>query len=190
MRFFPSFQALKQFLSQLHYQKHGLTCPRCHCTHFVAHDWVRKALHFQKSIIVGKRLFCSNRGPHAGCGATLRLYATQRIPGLFYSAQHVSKFITALIQGLSIAQAYRVATQTNQARHAYRWMQKLSAQSVAFRICLQKNYRINSTHTCVHNKPFSTPHRHALMSTLHSLWHYFGQSISEHFQLKQQIPFI
>ena len=118
------------FCFQLNIQPE-LRCPHCHKhDQFTLHDFIYKGV---KKTEVGKRLLCSNRNGHSGCGRTIRLYISQRVPQLVYSSIELTAFLLALINGLSITQAYQDATGTFEPRNAYRWLDKLKSRLSAFR---------------------------------------------------------
>ncbi len=125
--FFPDFKSLMQFCLQINIQ--SVKCPYCHqSAHFILHDFI-----YKNKIVVGKRLFCSNRNNHAGCGRTIRLYISHRIPQLIYSSVEVTAFLLVLINGQSITQAYQDATGCADPRNAYRWLDKLQFKLSEFR---------------------------------------------------------
>ena len=125
--FFHDLKSLTQFCWQINIK--SVKCPYCHkSTQFTLHDFI-----YSNSVIVGKRLFCSNRYSHSGCGKTIRLYISHRVPQLVYTAVEVTAFLLALINGLSITQAYQDATGTFEPRNAYRWLDKLKSRLSAFR---------------------------------------------------------
>ena len=127
--FFPDLESLLLFCLQLNIQSE-LKCPYCHkSSQFTLHDFIYKNL----VVIVGKRLLCSNRNGRSGCGKTVRLYISQRVPQLIYSSAEVTAFLLALFNGLSITQAYQDATGCADPRNAYRWLDKLKFRLSDFR---------------------------------------------------------
>ncbi len=126
--FFSDVNSLVQFLWQINVQP--LQCPHClQLNQFTLHDFIYK--HVDE--IVGKRLFCSNRSHHSGCGKTVRLYIASSVPQLVYSSVQVTAFLLRLIKGQSIIQAYQDATGCYDPRNAYRWLDKLKFQLSLFR---------------------------------------------------------
>jgi hypothetical protein len=82
---------------------------------------------------VGKRVFCSNRYQHSGCGRTIQLYLAVTVRYLHHAGSAVAAFVLALIAGTTIERAYRLAIGATTPRHAYRWLQRLGAQTSAYR---------------------------------------------------------
>lgn len=105
---------------------------------------------------VGKRLFCANRFGRGGCGATLRLYLTTRIPGLHVGAAALQTFLTHLEAGSAVESAYVNAVDDDcnadavaplepensallphrSPRNAWRWLKKLDRNLPRFRALL------------------------------------------------------
>ncbi len=106
---------------------------------------------------VGKRLFCADRFGRGGCGATLRLYLTTRIPGLHVGATAMQAFLTHLEAGSAVELAYVDAVDDCKAdavvplepqtsallshrspRNAWRWLKKLDRNLPRFRALLSR----------------------------------------------------
>ena len=69
--YYPSLQAIEQQTMQLDSEQ----CAHCKQTHqLVSHGFIRKKRAGAEPEAVGKRVFCSNRNHHAGCGRTMQLY--------------------------------------------------------------------------------------------------------------------
>jgi hypothetical protein len=131
--FFESMESLNQFTMELDRHQDSLVCKQCSKSdQFISHGYVYRQLTQKTRITVGKRLFCSNRHGRSGCGSTLRLYLAFIIPVLRYDATHLMAFLNALINGMSIQKAYQAATQTDEPRNAYRWLDKLHDQLINY----------------------------------------------------------
>lgn len=124
-RFFDDALDLDRFSYSLKDHPHAPTCQHCgESQQWVSHGYVYKKQPQAKKIIVGKRLICSKRYGHLGCGRTFRLYLKVRIPQLVYDATSLMMFWITLLSNMSISDAYQQATQTEEPRHAYRWIKK------------------------------------------------------------------
>lgn len=122
--FYPSIEDIEQITAQL--QK--IPCPHCHCElHLLSHGYIYKSLPGQAPVVVGKRVFCSNRRCHQGCGRTCPLYLACCLRFMHYRAAVVARFIALLICGAGVEAAYLSATGALDARQAWRWMDKLVA---------------------------------------------------------------
>lgn len=136
-RFFLDFHSLDQFTFSLRALGDQVSCPHCHqSSQLISHGRVYKQRSMTRRVIVGKRVFCSNRHQHQGCGRTVQLYVAQAIPGLRYSTSEVYAFISKLLEGASLEEAYLKATQQTDPRHAWRWLKRLEHNLSAFRCCL------------------------------------------------------
>ena len=123
---------IRQYLDRLPFE----SCPHCDLSGCLKpHDVVYK-LKDGDLITVGKRVFCSNRYQHSGCGRTFRLYLSDVIPRLHYTGVQLMLFILLLLQQKSIAKAYFEATGQDRSRNGYRWLNRLQQQCSAFRCCL------------------------------------------------------
>lgn len=132
--FFPSHQALDIFTLQLDLHRDDIACGHCGQSQFlISHGHVYQQLHGGKSEPVAKRVLCSNRYSRLGCGHSFRLYVAGRIPHLHYRPCVVACFFCALLAGLTVAAAWRNATGSLCARHAYRWLNRLNRQQAVFR---------------------------------------------------------
>lgn len=83
-----------------------------------------------ESRIIGKRIVCSNRYGHKGCGRTRQLYLKDVIPRLHYRLFVFITFIEALLAGDLVDKAYlkAIGSLEKNPRHAWRWLQKLMRQ--------------------------------------------------------------
>ena len=177
-QFFHSMTEIRQHLNSLPYA----ACPYCQkqgC--LVPHDNVYR-YHDRSLVPVGKRIFCSNRYTHSGCGRTYRLYLAQVVPGLHYAATHVMLFITLLLAGKTIAHAYFAATQQPNPRHAYRWLNRLQRQCCTFR-CQLKTPHLASPMV------YRSRRFQVVLGTLSCLIAQLGNSFCLHFQVLSQRAF-
>ena len=134
-RFFDTLDSLCRHTANLDALQ--LLCTGCQrAGQFVSHGFIYRHLSSQKIIVVGKRILCSPRGDRSGCGRTIRLYLTVRLPRLHYDSTALTLFICALLAGDSIAQAYQQATSQIDTRHAYRWLRQLQRQLPLYRYSL------------------------------------------------------
>ena len=128
--YYPSFQAIDQQTMQLDHAQ----CRHCRQTHqLVSHGFVYKKQAGADPQAVGKRVFCSNRQRHTGCGRTMRLYLDATVRWLRYTGAHVVAFMLALMAGRTVQQAYEQTTGRDDPRHAYRWLHRLGAQLSGYR---------------------------------------------------------
>lgn len=136
-RFFPDFESLNRFTLSLDCQADTLQCPHCSSREqLVSHGVIYKQLSMDKREAVGKRVFCSNRYQHAGCGRTVQLYLANVLPRRRYGAVHLLVFLSTLLVNLTVENAYRQATGQQEARHAWRWLTKLERHLTDFRCFL------------------------------------------------------
>ncbi len=99
----------------------------------VSHGVVYKQRSIEHQEPVGKRLLCSNRRGRNGCGRTVQLALSTRIPALHYGTVQLYAFLCAMLIGLSIPKAYLKATGQAQPRQAWRWLNKLTAHLPDYR---------------------------------------------------------
>lgn len=126
--FFDCLDSLHRLTLNLAAYPDRFSCRRCEqAAHLVSHGFVYKKQIGGAPAPVGKRLLCANRHGRRGCGATLRLYLTERVPRLHYSALALQAFFVALLAGVVVTTAYAGATGTQSPRHAWRWLGKLHA---------------------------------------------------------------
>lgn len=170
--FFDDIDSLQRFTQQLNGPLVPLTCPHCQRSgHFISHGFIYKKSHQSEPIIVGKRILCSNRYGHKGCGRTQQLYLKQRIPKLCYGAHDVWLFLLSLIAGMTIAQAYTKATQAFDSRNAYRWLAACFQNLTTYRThLLRRQGRDNSiTLTASIDRPRKTFRLSLVVTTLKAL---------------------
>ena len=182
-RFFHSLSSLRQYLSEFRLQRPLTQCPHCQRSeHLIVHDTVHKKACGGRSLIVGRRLFCSNRGQRKGCGRTLRLSLANRIPSLFYSTQAVCLFLLALMESLSIHKAYEKATGQAQTRNAFRWLHRLEQHAA--------DYRSRGQPTSGSPFQHSNNRRTHLIQSLTSFLTTPSKDICQRYQLRFQIQFM
>lgn len=127
--YYPSLQAIEQQSRQLC----DTACHHCGKTcNLLSHGYIRKKQHGGDPLPVGKRVFCSNRRSHDGCGRTIRLFLDNAIGRLHATADQVSAFVLALVAGMAVAPAYLLATGAP-TRNAWRWLIKMQAQLPTWR---------------------------------------------------------
>jgi len=135
IRFFPNISAIQKFTSELNLHKDSLKCK--HCTQsdqWVSHGFIYKYISNTQPEKVGKRIFCSNRCQHRGCGRTFQLYLSTEIPSFrLAAASRLFVFISALITLLSVKEAYRKVAGQEYPRNAWRWINRLMRRLSNFR---------------------------------------------------------
>lgn len=173
-----SLQAIQQQTMQLCHEQ----CKHCKQSHqLISHGFVyKKQAVSRPQQAVGKRVFCSNRDGHTGCGRTIRLYLDVTVRYLHYTGSCVVAFILLLIGGMSVQRAYLQATGTEDPRNAYRWLKKLWTQLSHYRSLLHPPLLPQSV------VPRRSPRTGLLASTFTALLQQFGQPLCARYQLKQQ----
>ena len=151
--FFSSLDDLQSLTLNLQAHPDRFVCHNCQRSeHFVSHGFSYAKARAAERLTVGKRLFCADRFGHGGCGATLRLYLTTRIPGLHVGAAAMQTFLTHLEAGSAVESAYLGAVVDGKAaavaplepnasallphrspRNAWRWLKKLDRNLPRFR---------------------------------------------------------
>lgn len=185
-RFFPDFDSLNRFTLNLNYHFDKLACRHClKHDQFVSHGIVYKQRSIEVREKVGKRLFCSNRYGHKGCGRTFQLYVANQFPYLRYYATHLLAFITSLLMQTSVTTAYKNATGQPNSRHAWRWLNRLELKLSEFRTKLK--VRLEYLSTRFHSR---VRRLQVLLPTLNQLCSVFQANACTNYQMKQQIAFI
>lgn len=139
IKFFNTLQSMHQFTRSLDLHSDQLQCQHCFKNdQFVSHGFIYKKQHQSNKQAVGKRIFCSNRLSHTGCGSTWQLYLSHEIPALHYSTLAIFAFVCSLMASLSIQSAYKQATGTDDPRNAYRWLCRLQKKLMDYRCLLKK----------------------------------------------------
>jgi hypothetical protein len=185
-RFFPDFDSLDRFTLSLRCLDDKLRCPHCAKSHhLVSHGVVYKQRSMTEREAVGKRVLCSNRYQHKGCGRTLRLYVATVVPTLRYAVATVFAFVSALLLNASVCAAYHAATGQSEARHAWRWLHALHQRLSDFRTFVH-------THGAPLRSAFDTRCRRLqlLLPTLHALCSLHATAPCAHFQLVNQQPLL
>lgn len=173
-----SLHAIQQQTMQLCHEQ----CNHCKQSHqLISHGFVYKKQAVSKpEQAVGKRVFCSNRDGHTGCGRTIRLYLGTAVRYLHYSGDCVVAFILLLMGGMSVQRAYQQATGAEDQRNAYRWLNKLWSQLSMYRSLLHQPLSQQSVVTS------RSPRSGLLASTFTALLQQFGQPLCARYQLKLQ----
>ncbi|MBI1889498.1 MAG: hypothetical protein HYS18_02500 [Burkholderiales bacterium] len=183
--YYSSLQAIEQQTMQLDDEP----CRHCRQSHhLISHGFIRKKRSGAEPEAVGKRVYCSNRNRHTGCGRTVQLYIDSTIRYLRHAGECVVAFALSLIKGLTIQYAYHAATGTDAdtPRNAYRWLHRLSAQLSVWRSLAHKPpLQDAGANAAAHAGP-----RQLLTSTFAALLQHFGQPLCAHYQRHTQRPFL
>lgn len=138
-KYYNHYDSIDRLTLSLGYHETELECVHClRGDQFVSHGIIYKQRSSTAREKVGKRIFCSNRYNHSGCGRTFQLYVSGEIPSLHYNAVHVFAFILSLLANMSIEAAYSNAIKQENVtpRNAWRWRDKLVAKLTEYRIFL------------------------------------------------------
>jgi len=177
-----------QNITSLHQASLQLENEACrHCgqvSHLLSHGFVYKKQCRGDPLQVGKRIYCSNRGAKSGCGRTWRLYLCEQTPRLHYQCIHFALFVLCLLAGFSIEAAYQRASNTQQSRNGYRWINKLHGQLAVFRRHL--NFREETTALFAHRSDRLV----VLLGTCQALFSKFSPLPWHSYQLQLQKPFL
>lgn len=185
-RFFPDFESLDRFTRSLDCLDETLRCPHClKRNQMVSHGVIYKQRSIQEREAIGKRVFCSNRYQHSGCGRTLQLTVASVLPRLRYGAAHLFVFVSALLMNMSVVAAYQAATGQSTSRHAWRWLNKLARQLTDYR-CLV-GARAGCGTTAFHHR---CRRLRLLLPTLKQLFSRLPACPCSHYQLARQSAFI
>lgn len=181
-RFFPDFESLDRFTFSLGCFAEQLPCPHCaKCHQLVSHGVIYKQRSMNKREPVGKRVFCSNRYQHQGCGRTVQLYVATVTPKRQYAVAAVLAFVSALLREASVSAAYQTATGQANTRQAWRWLNNLMHRLTDFR-----------THIHRHVEPAATAfdsrcrRLRLLLPTLQRLFAQLPANPGTHYQLHHQ----
>ena len=140
-RFFSSLSSLNTFTHSFDTSNIDNACQHCSKNdQWVSHGFVRKVRRGRVIATVGKRIFCSNRENKQGCGRTKQLYLSNTIPYMHYSALQVTLFLTQLIAGCAVEDAYCEAVGNCEARQAWRWLNRLTSKIGAFRRRIEPSF--------------------------------------------------
>ena len=134
--FFPTLDCIAQFIASAN-ATIRLVCPHCGSSqHWISHGFLRKQLSSTTTWTYGKRLLCSNRRGHAGCGRTQALRLSEALPRRHTNATALGTFLHALTLGVPVPQAYQSVQTRVQPRQGWRWQQTLKARQVWLRSLL------------------------------------------------------
>lgn len=143
------FGTLDRFTLSFDSQPEPPRCPHCSKSdQLVSHGAIYKQRSSHEREAVGKRVLCSNRYQHSGCGRTFPLYVANVLPRRRYSAAHLFVFLSALLLGMAVESAYRRATGQNDARHGWRWLHRLEHKLIDFRRFLAVRVEPGLTTVC------------------------------------------
>lgn len=185
-RFYADFESINAFTLSLNYHQHELECVHCSKSdQFVSHGVIYKQRSSTVREKVGKRIFCSNRYGHTGCGRTFQLYVSHEIPTFHYGATQMFIFIAALLAQYSVKKAYFVATGKQAFRNAWRWLNRLVKQISTFRSFLQSRPKIT-----IHSFQSKVPRFQILLPTLWQLAQLLNSNLCSSYQLQGQMAFI
>jgi hypothetical protein len=183
-RFFPDFESLDRFTLSLACFDDAVRCPHCAKSHqLISHGVIYKQRSMHEREAIGKRVLCSNRFQHKGCGRTVQLYVATVIPALQHTVATVFAFLSALLMNVGIGTAYQLATGKQDARHAWRWLHNI-------------HQRLSDFRTFVHARcaslvsTFDTRCRRLqlLLPTLHALFSLHPATPCAHYQILSQQP--
>jgi len=181
--YYPNLQAIQQQTLQLKSEQ----CKHCGKAHqLVSHGFIRKKRLGGDPQAVGKRVFCSNRHHHTGCGQTTQLYLDSALRYVHHAGSAVVAFVLLLLAGISIAVAYTQATKAQSPRHAYRWLLRLQAQMSAYRSLFHQPLLAPPAVAVV---PAHSLRRSLFASTFAALLMRFGQPICQGYQSQLQRTF-
>lgn len=185
-RYFDTLDALYRFTLDLDHHQDKLQCQHCATNdQFISHGFVYKQRSQTHREAVGKRIFCSNRYGHSGCGRTTRLYIADEIPSLQYGAAELFIFLSSLLAHDTVKAAYQKATGHSETRNAWRWLNKLSRKLMDYRCFLQTRYEVVSTEF-----KFRSRRLQILLPTLHRLFCRFTNYPCANYQLISQSNFM
>ena len=139
-RFYPDIQSLEALTLSLQLYQDAFSCHHCQKVgQLISHGYVYKQITSQQRQVVGKRVcvLCSRRYGRSGCGRTRQLYVAQFFPSFRYGAAHLFVFMSLILIGQTIDEAYYQATGQPQTRHAGRWLQRLMFKLSELRSFLQ-----------------------------------------------------
>jgi hypothetical protein len=183
--YYPSLQAIEQHTMQLD----GARCDHCDKTNqLVSHGYIYKKQGVgAEPEPVGKRVFCSNRTYHTGCGRTVQLYMGATVRYLHHAGSVVVAFLFCLVAGMSIQRAYNNSTGAATSRHAYRWLNRLCAQLSDYRSLSHQPPLHDAAADGAANRPVRLM---LLIATAETLLLRFGQPLCAAYQLQLQRAFL
>jgi hypothetical protein len=182
--YYPNLPAIEQQTMQLD----NAPCGHCKQTHqLVSHGFIRKKRVGAEPEAVGKRVFCSNRNHHTGCGRTMQLYVDSTVRYLHHAGSCVVAFVLSLIAGMTIRHAYHHATGAVTPRNAYRWLNRLCAQLSIYRSLSHQPPLQDTAPIVAARRPVRLV---SLMSTCEALLQRFGRQLCAAYQWQLQRPFL
>ena len=114
----------------------------------------------------------------------MQLYLDTRVRYWHHTGQRVVAFLVGLVSGFTVQHAYYQATGTADARHAYRWLQRLGAQLSRYRSLWHRPPLSDSA------VPAHPERRAVLTATVRALWQRFGPDLCTHYQRQTQCSFL
>jgi hypothetical protein len=180
--YYANLQAIEQQTRQLDNE------PCRHCrqsNHLMSHGFIRKKQVGAEPAAVGKRVFCSNRKQHTGCGRTVQLYVDSIVRYLHHAGCRVTAFVLALMAGMTIQCAYHCATGAASARNAHRWLHRLRARMSIYRSLSPRPALQDAAIAAAHR-----PGQASLRSTFQALLQRFGQPLCPAYQSQLQRSFL
>ena len=179
--FFQSLIDIERYIEPSR-RAYDLRCTHCDALgHLVGHGFVYQQLSIRQRQVVGKRLVCSNRFGHAGCGRTIQLRLAEQLPNRQYSVLHLSVFIVLLLANVSVVHAYQQATGQTSHRQAWRWLKALKTNLMQYRLLLSSPLSSAYQHARL---------RHPVLASLAALCTTLTGPVGLVFQLRAQTPFI
>ncbi len=185
-RYFDTIDTLDRFTLELDRYQDELQCH--HCTkndQFVSHGFVYKQRSASLQETVGKRIFCSNRYGHSGCGRTFRLSIASEIPAVHYGAAELFIFLFSLLAHFTVKAAYQKATGQSSSRHAWRWLSKLIRKLTDYRCLLHARCEVATTQFTARARRL-----HILLPTLQRLFSTVTDCPCAHYQIRTQSRFM
>jgi len=138
-KFYDDIDSLQQVTLNLKFYIGVFSCLYCSKSdQFVSHGFIYHSFKGEETNISGKRILCSNRRGHSGCGRTMSLYLKVQQPKYVYSSAHINVFFFMLLAGYSIPVAYQIATGCYEPRNAYRWLERASLKLIEYRALLEQ----------------------------------------------------
>lgn len=167
-KFYDNYDSINQFTHHLKYHQNQLECTHClKHDQFVSHGIIYKQRSIDVKEKVGKRIFCSNRYGRTGCGRTFQLYLAMVIPRFRYGAAQLFIFISSLLAGMMLTDAYCKATAQTDSRNGWRWLNRLRLKLAEYRTFINvKPTTINSYTGKSHQLKLLLPTLNALNSKL------------------------
>ena len=182
--YYSSLKAIEQQTEQLDNE----CCTHCKQAHqLLSHGFIYQKQGCTEPQAIGKRVFCSNRNQHVGCGRTMQLYLSTRVKKLCSAGSLVVAFVLALMTGMTAQCAYYQVRRIADPRNAYRWLNRLCAQLSDYRSVLHQPPLADADAFAAPNRPVRWQ---LLFSTFNVLQQQFGQPLCANFQLQLQRSFL